>query len=403
MNPSDPSEIDEALQDYLDKHELAGGVLLVRKGDDLVYQRYLGQADLAAGTPVGPASIWRMMSMTKVAVAVAVMRLVEEGDLALDAPLSTWLPDFAHMRVVDDKRYQFHGMPGKLEMAKRLALFRKEDVRTVPANRELTIRDLMSHSSGLEMGVYGYLRMLKFPIERQSPEQVAHEYGSYPLDFQPGTGTGYSALAAFDVLLRLCEVASGQDAKAFMRASVFEPLGMADTGFDLTPQQQGRLVRLYELDKGGLRGGNRLKDVTGTKKDVAGFIHAAPGYPCGSGGLYATAADYERLARMLNHEGEGYLRPETVRLMATEAPAAHLEPEPGMVWGLGVRVRQDGARGGFCATPGTFGWSGAFGTHLFVSPADHLDAVFCTNRSDAGGSGFPVSRRLEDLVFQTWA
>ena len=389
--------IDHALQDWMDHQELSGGALLVRRRDEVVYQKYFGFADMKLRKPIAEDSIYRMMSLTKVVVAVAVMKLVEDGRLALDEPISTWLPAFRHPRVVDDPRYVFHGMPGKLALAKTLLLFNKDRVKTVPAERELTLRDLLSHSSGLEMGVYGFLRMMKNPIHRKTTAQVAEAYAAYPLDFQPGTDTGYSALAGFDVLLRICEVVSGLDAKAFMKQTLFDPLDMEDATFDLTAGQEARLVRLYQKKK------DALIDVTGSKKDTRGFIHAEPGYPCGSGGLYATARDYDRLAQMLCNEGSGYLKPETVRLVATEAPALHLEPEPGMVWGLGVRVRQDGQKGGFKATPGTFGWSGAFGTHLFVSPKDHLSAVFCTNRSDAGGSGFFISRKLENMIFEIFA
>lgn len=101
---------------------------------------------------------------------------------------------------------------------------------------------------------------------------------------------------------------------------------------------------------------------------------------------------------MLCREGDGYLKPETVRLMHAEAQEKHLEPEPGQVWGLGVRIRQQDA---FC-TPGTYGWSGALGTHFFVSPEDSLEAVFATHRADLGGSGSYISRKVEELVFGIW-
>mgnify|MGYP000623077568 FL=1 len=113
---------------------------------------------------------------------------------------------------------------------------------------------------------------------------------------------------------------------------------------------------------------------------------------------YCTVKDYEKLARMLCNEGDGFLKPETVDLMATEAQEKHLEPEPGQVWGLSVRIRQEDK---FC-TPGTYGWSGALGTHFFVSPKDKLEAVFATHRPDLGGSGSYISRKVEELVFSIW-
>ena len=393
-------EIDRAMQRYVDNRELAGGALIVRKNGELVYQNKWGCADLASKTPLEYDSIYRMMSLTKLAVAVAVMKLVEEGRLSLDTPLSAYLPAFASPRVVADPRYTAHPNDPPDAFLQLILDFDKDDVKTVPADRELTIRDLLSHSSGLEMGVYGMLRMLKYPVLRRSLEQTAELYAGYPLDFQPGTGTGYSGFSSFDVALRVCEIVSGMEAKDFMEQTVFAPLDMKDSGFVLRPEQENRLVRVYKREN------EDLKDVTGTAEDLQGFLHLESGYPSGSGGLYSTLEDYDKLGAMLCAEGmvngSAYLKPETVRRMATEAPRLHLEPEPGYVWGLGVKIRQNREKGGFVATEGTYGWSGAFGTHLFVSPKDRLECVFCSNRSDAGGSGFYISRAIEDMVFQTF-
>ena len=130
------------------------------------------------------------------------------------------------------------------------------------------------------------------------------------------------------------------------------------------------------------------------------------GYVCGSGGLYSTLEDYERFTRMLCFNGEldgvRILKKETVELMRTEAPFKHLEAEPGQVWGLGVRIRKDNKKGGFIATEGTYGWSGAFGTHFFISPSDNLEAVWLTNVSNAGGSGSKISKEIEKLVFESF-
>ena len=122
-------------------------------------------------------------------------------------------------------------------------------------------------------------------------------------------------------------------------------------------------------------------------------------YVAGCGGLYCTIKDYEKLGRMLCNAGDGFLKPETIRLMATEAQEKHLEFAPGSVWGLGVLIRQTDD---FC-TSGTYGWSGALGTHFFVSPKDNLEVVFATHRADLGGSGSYISRKVEELVFSIWS
>lgn len=393
-------DIDCMMQGYVDNQEIAGGALMVRKEGRLIYKNKWGFSDITAKAPVEYDSIYRMMSLTKVSVAVGVMKLIEDGKIALDAPLSEYIPAFRNTQVVDDPDFTPNeGDPPDAFLGKILA-FDKDKVKTIPADREITIRDLLSHSSGLEMGMYGFLRMLKHPDTRNTLEEVAEKYAAYPLDFQPGTGTGYSALASFDILLRVCEIVSGLEGNTFMQKTVFEPLDMRNSAFWLTPEQEKRLVRVYK------RQGDSLVDVSGTPEDMDSLLHRGKGYPCGSGGLFSTVEDQEKLAAMLcaegSYQGTAYLKPETVRLMAAEAPAMHLEPEPGYVWGLGVKIRQDKEKGGFEATEGTYGWSGAFGTHLFVSPKDKLDCVFVSNRSDAGGSGFYISHKVEEMVFKTF-
>ena len=122
--------------------------------------------------------------------------------------------------------------------------------------------------------------------------------------------------------------------------------------------------------------------------------------------FHSTITDYDRFGHMLLNGGEldgvRILKPETVELMHTEAAETHLEPEPGFVWGLGMKIRQDPSKSDCKATAGTYGWSGAFGTHFFISPADNLECVFMTNRSDLNGSGSYISAKVEEMVFNIW-
>lgn len=338
-----------------------------------------------------------MMSMTKPVVAVGIMKLVEQGRLGLDDAVADYLPEFRDMAVISDKRFIWKEKMNPLSTLMKLAFFNHITPKTVPAERNFTVRDLLSHTSGLEQGVWGFMAMLRNKEKRTDLSEVCRRYGDYYLDWQPGTMTSYSALAGFDVLTRLIEVVSQKDAARFFEEEIFAPLAMKNASF--SPDSRN-LVRLYKHTKKG------LKDVTDTKTDVNGFIKMTDGYVCGSGGLYASLDDYEHFARMLCNDGvlngKQFLKEETVRQLRTEAPLIHLEPEPGQVWGLGVRIRQDGKKGNFNATEGTYGWSGAFGTHFFVSPQDKLTAVWLTNISNAGGSGYPVSKEIERLVFDTF-
>lgn len=389
--------IKTAMREWIDTHEISGAALLVRKNGELICREYVGWADIENHTPIQEDSIFRLMSMTKPITSAAVLKLAEAGEIRLDDPVSGYIPAFANPRVVQDARYVFNPGMTQQRFLELAAAFRLDQVHTVPADREITIRDLLSHTSGLEQGLVGLLAGMKDHRVNENLEMEAEKYAAYPLDFHPGTATSYSPLAGFDLLLRICEIVTGQNAADYLKKTIFEPLGMKDAAFFLTDAQKSRLVRLYKKEN------ERLRDVTDTSDDMDGMLHRGEKMISGSGGLYATAADYERFAQMLCNEGSldgvRVLNPKTVCLMRTEAPAIHLEPEPGMVWGLGVRIRQQPERVGNPCTPGTYGWSGAFGTHFFISPADHLDAVWCTNRSDAGGSGFSVSKEIERLIF----
>ena len=377
-------QISEVMERYVQNEEIAGASLLVQQHGQVVYQNCWGYADKAVKTPIRENSIFRMMSMTKCVTAVGILQLMEAGKLDLDEPLSLFIPSFAEPRVADDARYRWHDGVKMGELLQKALFFRMECVKTVPAEREITIRDLLSHSSGLEQGMVGLLAMLKDRRERVNLAAQAERYAQYPLDFQPGCGTGYSPLAGFDVLARVIEVVSGMDAAQYYKMNIFQPLGMRDTAFHLNEEQKKRLVHVY------CRKNGKLVDVTGSKEDLPKKFHFGERYICGAGGLYATLTDYGAFAEMLqnggSYHGVQFLKPETVKLMCTE-----------------VKIRQDPVRGGSAATKGTYGWSGAFGTHFFISPADELSCVLMLNRSDLDGAGSYISKKVEELVFGTFA
>ena len=378
-------QISEVMERYVQNEEIAGASLLVRQHGQTVYRNCWGYADKSARMPIREDSIFRLMSMTKCVTAVGILQLMEAGKLNLDDPLSLFIPSFAKPRVAADARYRWHDGVKMGELLQKALFFRMERVKTVPAEREITIRDLLSHSSGLEQGMIGLLAMLKDRQERVDLVAQAERCAQY----------------GFDVLARVIEVLSGMDAAQYYKANIFQPLGMQDTAFHLNEEQKKRLVHVY------CRKNGKLVDVTGSKEDLPKKFHFGERYICGAGGLYATLTDYVAFAQMLqnggSYRGTQILKSETVQLMCTEAPVKHLEPEPGFVWGLGVKIRQDPVRGGSFATAGTYGWSGAFGTHFFVSPADDLNCVLMLNRSDLDGAGSYISKKVEELVFGTFA
>lgn len=385
-------QIEETMQLYIEQQEMAEGALFVRRGGEVLYREKWGEA--------GFDSIYRMMSMTKCVTAATVMICIERGLIGLDVPLSYYIPEFKEMKVMDDERYVFD--PEKMkEISRMLMDFRMDNIKSKPAKREITIRDLLSHSSGLQQGLVGLLAMLKEKGEYQTLKEHALHFADYVLDFEPGEGTGYSPIAGFDILGYLVSVVSGMEFEEFVRKEICVPLGMEDTTFFLSGEQKKRLVDVYKREN------NRLVSVIGTEEDMAGYIHQKEiCFEHGCGGIYSTLDDYARFGEMLlyrgNFRGIQILKPETVELMHTEAPVMHLEPEPGFVWGLGMKIRQNPEKAGSFVTEGTYGWSGAFGTHFFVSPKDNLEVVFMMNRSDIGGSGSHISAKVEELVFGIW-
>ena len=393
----DTQEIQRTIDAYIQNQELAGGALLVRRDEEVLYENTFGYSNIAARQAIARDSLYRLMSMTKPITAVAVMQLAEQGKIELDAPLNRYLHGFTAMRVVDDKRYAYHEGMNALSLLPGLLTFRLKAPRTVPAERDITIRDLLCHASGLEQGIYGLISMKLDKSKRESLAALEKKYSTMPLDFQPGKGGGYSPLAGFDLLARVVEVVSGLPFDAYLQQNLFDPLGMQDTAFRPDNAQSARLVHVYKREK------NRLRDVTDTAEDMDSLLKRGENYTAGCGGLFSTLHDYDRFAHMLLNSGEvdgvRVLQPETVRLMGQQGSPDYPDPDPGCTWGLGMKIRKDPQKAKSACTAGTFGWSGAFGTHFFVSPKDHLSAVWMMNRSDIDGAGSYISKKIEELVF----
>ena len=393
----DTQEIQRTIDAYIQNQELAGGALLVRRDEEVLYENTFGYSNIAARQAIARDSLYRLMSMTKPITAVAVMQLAEQGKIELDAPLNHYLHGFTAMRVVDDKRYAYHEGMNALSLLPGLLTFRLKAPRTVPAERDITIRDLLCHASGLEQGIYGLISMKLDKSKRESLAALEQKYSTMPLDFQPGKGGGYSPLAGFDLLARVVEVVSGLPFDAYLQQNLFDPLGMQDTAFRPDDAQTARLVHVYKREK------KRLQDVTDTAEDMDSLLKRGEHYTAGCGGLFSTLHDYDRFAHMLLNGGEvdgvRVLQPETVRLMGQQGSPDYPDPDPGCAWGLGMKIRKDPQKAKSACTAGTFGWSGAFGTHFFVSPKDHLSAVWMMNRSDIDGAGSYISKKIEELVF----
>ncbi|MCM1220167.1 MAG: beta-lactamase family protein [Lachnospiraceae bacterium] len=391
-------EIDKVMGGLIERGEMPGAELWIHADGKEAYHGIWGYSNLETRNPMAEDTILCMCSMTKVLTVVGFLRLVEQGEIGLDDEVRKFIPAFAAKRVVADERFEGMEAFARYFIQKEPAPL--SDVKTAAANRELTVRDLLTHSSGLEMGTFCLLSRLRMQGREETLRTRVEKLARMPLDFQPGTATGYSPTASMDTLARLVEIITGQDFAVYMREEIFDPLEMADMTFHLSEEQKGRRMPLYKMVDG------RMVDVTGSGADIDGLVSGGPNLHSASGGAFGRMGDYHKVTRMLAQEGElngvRILKPETVRMLYEEHAYRHLEPEPGMEWGLGVKVRQDPERAQSYAVKGTYGWSGAYGTHMFVCPDKKLAVTFGTNREDLGGSESYISREVERLVFGIW-
>ena len=181
-------DISKVMNAYISNQEMLGGALIVRKNDEIIYQNKWGFQNLEHSRSIEYDTMYRLMSMSKCVTGVAVMKLIEEGKIRLDDKVSKYIPEFAGLPVCCDPRYISQNLK-KRKMVWNLLTFRMDKVKTEPAKREITIRDLLSHASGLEQGWVGLLSFMKMKPEDKSLEERIRRYTSYILDFQPGTDT----------------------------------------------------------------------------------------------------------------------------------------------------------------------------------------------------------------------
>lgn len=347
--------INETVQRFMDANRISGAVTLVARKGRIVHFEKRGVMDIETKKPMQRDTIFAMASTTKPVAGVAIMMLAEEGKLQLTDPVSKFIPEFKNMKVAVQKESG-------------------SEVELVSANREITLRDLLTHTSGLGSGGLGTSRApqeLRFPSNpNESLASWVPRLAAMPLDFQPGTRWLYSGLAGIDTLSRVVEVASGQPFDVFLRQRIFEPLGMKDTFFVLPDDRKERLATIYQSD------GKRL-----TKSSFT--LNFPKGYFSGAGGLVSTAEDFYRFGQMLCNKGEFHgkrlLSPRAVELMSSnhvgEMFPGNLGRPKGMGFGFTVEVVVDSAQAAVFRTNGSFGWDGAFGTHFWVDPKNELVAV----------------------------
>ena len=381
------ARINQMIERRIAAGDLAGAVTIVARKGKVVHHSAQGMMDLDSKKPMASSSMFRIASMTKPVIGVAVMMLVEEGKLHLNDPVSRYIPQFKDMKVAmpiaTPPQGGAGGRAGGAGTAPRFY--------TVPAQRDVTIKDLLTHVSGLGSGPMGNSDIEK--VARKDGETLADyipRLGPTALEFQPGSRWTYSPGAGFETLGRVIEVASGTKLDQFFRTRIFDPLGMKDITFWPTDAQMPRVSTVYA------RGANGL-----TKTVMPNDTMSRNVYFRGSGGLYSTAEDYIPLGMMLANGGElngkRLLSRKTVEMMSAAHVKDTLPGRPaGEGYGLSVRVVTDHAVRGTMLSDGTFGWTGAQGTHFFVDPREELVGVLMVQTSNG-----EIQREFEDLVAQS--
>ncbi len=382
----------ESLERRIREGALAGAAFLVSRGGRTALSAVQGYADIEKGLRLQKDSIFRLASMTKPIIAVAVMTLAEQGKIRLEDPLGKYIPEFANdfYVAVPNVRTDIAAYDPDPDAPAGSIPDDIPSYSLEPATRPITVRDLLTHSCGLGQGAVGF-RELQMPGPGATLSVHIPTWANVPLDFQPGSRTGYSPIAAFDILGRLVEIASGLPLNLYLQRALFEPLGMRDTTFAPSKEQRARTVALYESTGGELR----------RSADQNPFIH--PTYYSGAGGLLGTLEDYCQFAKMLAEEGEfegkRILNAMTVREMASPQLPNGIEGFPEwQTWGLGMRVVIEGESPETPLSTGSFGWSGAWGTHFWIDPSKDLFAVLMINLANAGGSEAETAREFESAV-----
>ncbi len=385
LSPTVLERTDSVLRSYVDAGQVGGIYAVIARGGRIGYERTFGWRDVGGREPLRRDDVFRIYSMTKPVVAVGVLRLVEDGRIRLDDPVSRYIPSFADVKV----------FVGGTAAAPVLA-----DPRS-----PMTIRQLLNHTSGLAYGltrspVDTIFAAAKLYDAGRTLESFADSLARIPLLSHPGTAWSYGS--GLDVAGRVIEVASGRPLDRFLEEEIFRPLGMRDTAFRIRRGVRDRVVTVYRPGpEGGLEPLGRDGLMAMFERDARFFW--------GSGGLVSTPDDYLRFAQMLLNGGAlgeaRVLRPETVAALAGDTvpyrlgrPANSILKDPTYRFGLSVAVKVDTAGALRPGPAGLFRWSGYLGTYFWIDPANDLIAMVWTQLSP--GARYPIEARFQERVYE---
>jgi len=375
MDEARLERLDSALQDYVDAERIAGSVTLVLRDGRVVYAAAKGLRDREAGLPMTPDTLFRIASQTKAIVSTGIMLLHERGALQINDPLSRYFPQWANVQVAVANANGGYALE--------------------PLARPITLRDLLTHTSGIGYGGFGGapgpanqawidagISGWYFASNAEPIAATVARMAALPQQAQPGTQWiyGYN----IDILGAVIEKASGQTLAEFLQAEIFGPLGMRDTQFYLDEAQAPRLAVVYQPRQGG---GLEPAPHEGSMRGQGEYTSGPKVSYSGGAGLLSTAGDYAKFLQMLLNGGEfngrRLLSPKTVELMTSD----HLNGIPfqsGNGMGLGFSVLKDLGARGTLGSVGEFGWGGAYHSTYWVDPEERLVVVYLTQILNAG-------------------
>jgi CubicO group peptidase (beta-lactamase class C family) len=378
------------VQGYIDEGKLPGAITMISRHGEIVFLECVGKSDLESDLEMQPDTIFRIYSMTKPIVSVGLMILCESGLLKLDDPLSDFLPMFRDMEVYRSGRDDL--------------------IRTEPAQSEISIRHLLTHTSGFCYGVFDDTllaslyrsRQVEFYPDDGPLETVVKRLSGLPLLFHPGSRWNYGV--STDVLGHVIEVVSGQPLDVFLTKQVFEPLGMSDTVFHLSGRNLGRFSALYQATSENLM---RLADPR------KGSVYSDKVTTLSGGaGLLSTASDYFQFTEMIRRGGQGpegpLLQPETIVDMTRNQLPGDLasmgqgtfneNSYNGIGFGLGFSVVINPELVGYACAAGEVAWGGLASTAFWVDPTNDLTVSFFTQL--APSDLYPIRWDLRNLVYR---
>jgi len=379
------AKVSDYIRNEVATGKIPGAILLVQQHGKPVYSENFGVRDVMTELSMSADTIFRLYSMSKPITSVAAMMLVEDGKLALDDPVSKYIPAFADLKV---------GVEAKDDSG-------KPTLKLEPLTRPITIEDLLRHTSGLTYGFYGDDIVRKLYAEADlfnadiSNAEFVERIAKLPLAEQPGTRWDYGH--STDVLGRVIEIVSGKSLYQFEKERLLDPLGMTETAFYVADTSKRLRVAEPMPNDRAISPTTRLRDIMQPRKSEGG-----------GAGMVGTVGDYARLCQMLlnggTYQGRSYLKPETIRLMASD----HIGPEtkisrgwayyPGATsgFGLGFAVRTS-------VPPNTqwplgeYRWDGVGGTFFFIDPADDMFVVFMVQTPSERGR---IELELKTLIYR---